>query len=574
MNKIVKSLAAVLAVAMVFSMMTFAFAAVGARFSMNLVEETDSQVVIAVKLESGSFTTLDFGIEANPAKVAKCSKIDINVDIALAGGVQASNPETGLYGCAIYPAFETEGAVITTYTFEKVAGAEITKDDFAMEVSNCSTDFEVVNNIPVAVAPTEESTEESTEATTEDTTEAPTEAPTEESTEASTEESTEAPTEESTEASTEQISRKVTFSLNLVSESSSEVVLTVKLDSGSFSAVDFGVTYNASKVKKCSKIVGNTDIALEGVQQYYAPTGLYSAGIEPAYSVANSVIATYTFEKVSGKWITKDDFVLKVSNCDAADGTEASFSIRNNLPSVPANQTTTEPSTEVPTEPTTEIHRHSYICVEIARPACVSDGYLLYNCSCGDTYYIELPSRGHSYDSVEVVYPTCTEEGYKIYTCSCGDCYISDYTPAYGHIPGSWVVTKPTTSTSSGVKSQYCLDCGELLATQKIPAKGKVSGVSIEENLVLKYKGSATLKPQIEVASGVMYNITYSSSNPGVATVDNNGNVTAISRGDATITCTVTDQFGNVVTDTCEVNVIYNLWQWIIVIVLFGWIWY
>ena len=208
MNKFAKIMSAVISVTVALSiaivMLTSALAAVGAKFSMNLVEETESKVVIAVKLESGSFAALDFGITANSAKIAKCSKIDINVDIALAGGVQASNPETGLYGCAIDPAFETEGAVIATYTFDKVAGAEITKDDFALEVSNCSTDFEVVNNIPVAVAPTEASTEESTEASTEESTEASTEESTEESTEASTEESTEASTEESTEASTEE----------------------------------------------------------------------------------------------------------------------------------------------------------------------------------------------------------------------------------------------------------------------------------------------------------------------------------------------------------------------------------
>ena len=56
--------------------------------------------------------------------------------------------------------------------------------------------------------------------------------------------------------------------------------------------------------------------------------------------------------------------------------------------------------------------------------------------------------------------------------------------------------------------------------------------------------------------------------------VDENGNVYAAKTGSATITVTITDEYGNKVTDTCDVNVQYTWWQWIIVIVLFGWIWY
>ncbi len=154
-----------------------------------------------------------------------------------------------------------------------------------------------------------------------------------------------------------QAAEKVTFSLNLASETSTQVVLTVKLDSGSFGAVDFGVTYNATKVKKCTKIEGNVDIALGGgVQQFYAPTGLGSIAIEPAYDKAGSVIATYTFEKVSGKDISKDDFALRVSNCDDANGNKADYSVRNNLPSgeiTTKSTTSTTKSTTSTTKSTT-----------------------------------------------------------------------------------------------------------------------------------------------------------------------------------------------------------------------------
>ncbi len=65
--------------------------------------------------------------------------------------------------------------------------------------------------------------------------------------------------------------------------------------------------------------------------------------------------------------------------------------------------------------------------------------------------------------------------------------------------------------------------------------------------------------------------IKWESSNTKVATVDDNGNVKMTGKGSATITAKSTD---GAVTATCSVNVSYAWWQWIIIIVLFGWIWY
>ena len=102
---------------------------------------------------------------------------------------------------------------------------------------------------------------------------------------------------------------------------------------------------------------------------------------------------------------------------------------------------------------------------------------------------------------------------------------------------------------------------------------GKVNSVSIGD-ISINYKASAKIECNVNADAGVKYTVKYSSSNPSVATVDSNGKVTATGTGDATITCTVTDEYGNTVSDTCNVNVSYTWWQWIIVIVLFGWIWY
>ncbi len=175
----------------------------------------------------------------------------------------------------------------------------------------------------------------------------------------------------------------------------------------------------------------------------------------------------------------------------------------------------------------------------------------------GQIYYIEVISQ-HD-ESIEI-------------SLSMSGCCKPEY-PTEAHTLGDWVVIKPATSTQSGKKIRSCTECGTVLNTQTIPAFGKVNSVSVSD-VSLDYKGSTTITPNTTVDSGVKYTVTYSSSNPSVASVDANGKVTTSKTGSATITVTVTDEFGNTVSDTCTVKVNYNWWQWIIVIVLFGWIWY
>ena len=101
----------------------------------------------------------------------------------------------------------------------------------------------------------------------------------------------------------------------------------------------------------------------------------------------------------------------------------------------------------------------------------------------------------------------------------------------------------------------------------------KVNSVDIGD-ISLNYKDSTTIVPTINADEGVDYTVTYSSSDTDVAYVDENGNITATGKGSAEITVNVTDEYGNVVTDTCDVEVNYTFGQWLIIIILFGWIWY
>ena len=100
-----------------------------------------------------------------------------------------------------------------------------------------------------------------------------------------------------------------------------------------------------------------------------------------------------------------------------------------------------------------------------------------------------------------------------------------------------------------------------------------VNGISVSD-FKIDYKDVSTVPVKIDAPFGTQYYVSYASSHPAVAFVDANGCVYGLSRGTSTITCTVTDLYGNSYTESCTVKVRWNFWQWLIVIFLFGWIWY
>ena len=69
-----------------------------------------------------------------------------------------------------------------------------------------------------------------------------------------------------------------------------------------------------------------------------------------------------------------------------------------------------------------------------------------------------------------------------------------------------------------------------------------------------------------------MDNIKWSSSNPEIADIDENGCITIDDVGTVTFSATSLDRSD--VTATCTVEISYAWWQWLIRIFLFGWIWY
>ena len=92
-------------------------------------------------------------------------------------------------------------------------------------------------------------------------------------------------------------------------------------------------------------------------------------------------------------------------------------------------------------------------------------------------------------------------------------------------------------------------------------------------SITLQCKKSATLTPTIVGEDGAVKSITYTSSNDKVVRIDGD-RMTGLKKGTAIVTCTVIDETGTEFIADCTVTVNYTWWQWIIVIVLFGWLWY
>lgn len=87
------------------------------------------------------------------------------------------------------------------------------------------------------------------------------------------------------------------------------------------------------------------------------------------------------------------------------------------------------------------------------------------------------------------------------------------------------------------------------------PEVVKVSGITLNPDISLEIKegSSYTIKATVAPSNATNSSVKWVSSSPDVATVDDNGNVTALKAGSTTITCTAVD--GSGVSASCPVTV-------------------
>ncbi len=222
---------------------------------------------------------------------------------------------------------------------------------------------------------------------------------------------------------------------------------------------------------------------------------------------------------------------------------------------------------------------HDYI-VAVTEPTCHEGGYTAYFCQkCGHYYETDfVPAAGHKYGEWSVITEaSCTTAGEKIKECTvCEETadghFVKEVVDALGHNYVSDVT--PPTEFDEGYTTHICTQCGDTYKDTFVPAIGKVKSVVLQ-SITLNKDEVKALAPKIDVTPGVQYSVVYESADESIATVDSDGKVTAVSRGITTITCTVTDQYGNKESAECTVEVKFTVIQWItwfFVDFLFSWI--
>lgn len=95
---------------------------------------------------------------------------------------------------------------------------------------------------------------------------------------------------------------------------------------------------------------------------------------------------------------------------------------------------TSEPTAKPTITPTASPHKHQYVVINV-KPLCTTDGKIIYQCDCGESYFEIIPQVGHHYKCVETKESTVMEVGYTTYQCSrCNNTYTTKLPAVQGAV--------------------------------------------------------------------------------------------------------------------------------------------
>ncbi len=170
------------------------------------------------------------------------------------------------------------------------------------------------------------------------------------------------------------------------------------------------------------------------------------------------------------------------------------------------------------------------------KPTCGDEGSRVRYCTkCGiDIHETVAPTGKHKLKKWEItIHPSCQTEGYAIKKCKvCGQTVKGDVVPATGHHFGKWKMVREATVFKEGVRLRKCKGCSVIDKSHvpKVKAFARMNYKEIETGFGKKIN---CLK--VETAKGD-YIRKWTSSNPGIVSVDEDGRVKTYFPGRAVIT--------------------------------------
>lgn len=167
--------------------------------------------------------------------------------------------------------------------------------------------------------------------------------------------------------------------------------------------------------------------------------------------------------------------------------------------------------------------------------------------------------RNDIYNLKAIIYPWNATDKTVVWTSSDSNIATVDSNGFVTAVAdGSAIITVKTNDGG------YTSDCAVNVVT-------RVEGMAITVGTVkMRYKDTYNLKAMIYPWDATDGTVLWTSSDESVITVDENGVINSVGKGFATVTATTED---GAFTDTCEVEVFYAWWQYILYLFM-GCIWY
>lgn len=210
----------------------------------------------------------------------------------------------------------------------------------------------------------------------------------------------------------------------------------------------------------------------------------------------------------------------------------------------------------------------------VTSSGCAAWGYTEHTCAmCGYSYRDSFtPSEHTAGEWVQTTEPTETTEGEETLLCAlCSAEMEKRAVPK--HVTGDWVTVTAPTYDREGLRQRFCADCGALLGEETVSMLIPADGIQgLPDALTLHYRDTAVLNAVLTPESVSDTSVRWYSSDINIVSVDpRTGAVCANERGETVLTCVSGDGFA---VKEVPVTVEYTAGQWLIKILLFGWIWY